>query len=72
MRQIKTIVWPASQAVYFDREVNGHIVDGWKLKKRKVLDMSSAPSEAFNFAVYPALYAELEREEPPYPEEVTN
>ena len=71
MKQIKTVVWPASQALNFDEEVNWHISEGWQLKKRDVLKLSSDPSEAFNFAVYPALYAELEKETPPFPEEVT-
>lgn len=71
MKQIKTVVWPASQAVYFDREVNGSIAEGWQLKKRDVLVMSSTPNEAYNFAEFPALYAELEKETPPFPEEVT-
>ena len=71
MIQIKTVVWPASQALSFDEEVNWHISEGWRLLKREVLNMSSTPSEPFNYAVFPALYAELEKASPPWPEEAT-
>ncbi|MBR2963493.1 MAG: hypothetical protein IKC53_04740 [Lentisphaeria bacterium] len=71
MKRIKTVVWPASRAVFFDSEVNDCIADGWQLKKRELVKMPGEPSEAFNFAESPMLYAELEKETPPFPEEVT-
>ena len=71
MRQVKTVILPLEKSALFDAKVNALLADGWSLKRREVLKMLSAPSEAFNVATYPALYAELTREVPPFPEEVT-
>ena len=71
MRQIKTVIRPTWQASQFDAEVNELLAHGWELKKQEVLKLPDAPSEAFNFATLPVLYAELKREVPPFPEEIT-
>lgn len=71
MRQIRTVIRPMQMAAQFDEEVNMLLADGWRLKHQEVIKLPEAPSEAFNVATIPALYAELEREVPPFPEEVT-
>lgn len=71
MRQIKTVIQPVSHAAQFDAEVNTLLAAGWTLKRQEVLKLASDPSDAFNVASFPALYAELTREVPPWPEEVT-
>lgn len=71
MRQIKTVIHPLERATKFDAEVNALLSDGWTLKRQEVLKLQDAPSEAFNTATFPVLYAELTREVPPFPEEST-
>lgn len=71
MKQIKTVIQPIEQPMCFDALVNCLLIDGWKLKTRRIINAESEPSEAFNVSVVRFLYAELEREEPPYPEEIT-
>lgn len=72
MTEIKTIIRPTAQAWLFDADVNRHTAGGWIIKKREVLKLPSDPSEAFSVALVPVLYAELQRERPPWPEEVTD
>ena len=71
MMQIKTVIQPIERASCFDALVNCLLVDGWKLKTRKIVNTPGELSEAFNVSMVRLLYAELERHEPPYPEEVT-
>lgn len=71
MRQIKTVLLPYDKAAQFDAEVNALLADGWQLKRHEVLKVQGPPNEAFSFPIFPALYAELTREVPPYPEEIT-
>lgn len=71
MKQIKTVLRAAMYAQKFDEEVNGLLGDGWKLKKRETLKTSGEMSEAFSAPLVTMLYAELEREVPPFPEEST-
>lgn len=71
MKQIKTIIRAASDVAAFDESVNMHMADGWQLRKREIINLPTDPSEAFNVAAFPALYAEMEKETPPFPEEVT-
>ena len=71
MKQIKTIVRAVADMAAFDIAVNNHLADGWQLRKREIINLPTDPSEAFNATVFPALYAEMERETPPFPEEVT-
>lgn len=71
MIQIKTVIQPIEQAQCFDALVNCLLIDGWKLKTRKIINTPGELSEAFNVSMVRLLYAELERHEPPYPEEVT-
>ena len=71
MKQIKTVIRPITQAKLFDADINRHTAAGWTLKKRETLKIPGEPSEAFNVAFTPALYAELERECPPWPDEIT-
>lgn len=71
MRQIKTIIRPVAQATNFDAEINALLAEGWQLKRQEVLKLPDAPSEAFNVATLPVLYAELTREVPPFPDEIT-
>jgi hypothetical protein len=72
MRQIKTLIRRIEQAAQFDAEINQLLAEGWTLKKQEVLKLPGEPSEAFNVPGVPALYAELTREVPPFPEEITS
>lgn len=71
MKQIKTVIEPIERTLCFDVRVNCLIIDGWELKKRDVINGISEPTEAFNTFPVRFLYAELEKDEPPYPEEIT-
>ncbi len=71
MKQIKTVVSPINQASKHDEEINRLLADGWALKKRTAINISGGISEAFNSPIIQALYAELEKNIPPFPEEVT-
>ena len=55
----------------FDNTVNNLLNDGWTLKTRKVIASQGELSEAFNIPIVRFLYAELERQQPPFPEEIT-
>lgn len=71
MKQIKTVIQPIEQTKCFDALVNCLLIDGWELKTRKIISTKGELSEAFNAPVVRFLYAELERNEPPFPEEIT-
>lgn len=71
MKQIKTVLRPVERAGAFDGEVNRLLAEGWTLRKRETLKARGELSEAFSAPLVTILYAELEREVPPYPEEVT-
>lgn len=72
MLQIKTVICPIESPKRFDDEVNRLLSNGWALRRREIQVMAGLPSEAFNAPSVRALYAELERHEPPFPEEITN
>lgn len=71
MKKIKTVMHSADHLIQFDAAVNKLLSEGWTLRKREILKASGELSEAFNAPRVLMLYAELEREIPPYPEEVT-
>lgn len=71
MLQIKTVICPIDRLKQYDDEVNRLLTDGWKLKNREIKTMAGLPSEAFNVCSVQVLYAELEKQIPPYPEEIT-
>ena len=71
MKQIATVIQPIEQAKSFDALVNSLLTEGWELKARKIISEKGELSEAFNAPVVRFLYAELERDEPPFPEEIT-
>lgn len=71
MKKIKTVIQPFEQASSFDALVNCYLIDGWELKTRKVINTLGELSEAFNAPAVRFLYAELEKQEPPFPEEIT-
>lgn len=71
MKQIKTVICPIEYAYSFDKEINRLIADGWTISKRDIIRAAGEISETFNTAIVQALYAELERNTKPYPEEVT-
>lgn len=71
MKQIQTVIRPLSCSCEYDIEVNRLLSDGWTLKKRTVLEQPGEISEAFHIPIERVLYAELEREVPPFPEEIT-
>ena len=71
MKQIETVVCPIEHACRYDEDVNNLLADGWVLNKRSILFMTGDINEAYNSAVVQALYAELERYVPPFPEEIT-
>lgn len=59
MKEIKTIIRPATNPEAFDKAVNDAIADGWELKYREALPAGQSSAEYCR-----ALYAELERERP--------
>lgn len=71
MKQIKTVIRPLDQVRQFDKDVNTLLANGWTLKNRKVIGMEGEPNEVGSAPVIHALYAELERYNPPFPEEIT-
>ncbi len=71
MKQIKTVIYPIENAHKYDEEINRLLADGWILKKRTTTNVCGDISEAFNSTTVQALYAELERNVPPFPEEIT-
>ncbi len=71
MKRIKTVIQPIEYANCFDALVNCLLIDGCELKTRKIINTTGELSEAFNAPVVRFLYAELERQEPPFPEEIT-
>lgn len=71
MKQIKTVVCPIEYAHSYDKEINSLLADGWILKKRTITNIRGEISEAFNSPDILSLYAELERNIPPYDEEIT-
>ena len=71
MKQIKTVILPIEQTKDFDAFVNSLLIDGWHLKERKIISGTGELSESFNAPMIRFLYAELERQEPPFPEEIT-
>lgn len=71
MKQIKTVIYPLESAYSYDDTVNSLIAEGWELKKRTTIHACGEMSESFNAPIVKALYAELERNVPPFPEEVT-
>lgn len=71
MKQIKTILEPVTYPKCFDALVNCALIDGWTLTKREIITMPGELSEAFNASAVRYFYAELERYNPPFPEEIT-
>lgn len=71
MKKIATVIQPIEQAKSFDALVNSLLFEGWELKVRKIISAKGELSEAFNAPDVRFLYAELERIEPPFPEEIT-
>ena len=71
MKQIKTVICPIEYAYSFDKEINRLIADGWDMSNRGLISTRGEVSEAFNTSIVQSLYAELERNTKPYPEEVT-
>lgn len=71
MQGIRTVVCPIEKAAAFDSKVNALLADGWTLEKREITTLCGEPSEAFSMPVVRALYAELSKQCPPWPEEST-
>ena len=71
MKQIKTVMCNVGREIQFDEEVNKLLSEGWTLRKREILKASGELSEAFNAPHVLVLYAEMEKEVPPFPEEIT-
>lgn len=71
MREIKTVIEPIEHATKFDMFINCLLSNDWELKQRKIITMPSEITEASNTIPICCLYAELERNKPIYPEEVT-
>lgn len=71
MKQIKTVIRPFALAAEFDKQVNGFLSEGWELKKRGMTYASGEPNEVGSCATIQVLYAELERQQKPFPEEIT-
>ena len=47
MRQIKTVIYQVLQSTLFDAEINRLLAEGWQIKRKEVLKIPDAPSEAF-------------------------
>lgn len=71
MKQIRTVIQPLCSATRFDNIINRLLSEGWELKNRKIVDVPGELSESFNSLTVNVLYAELERHNPPFPEEIT-
>lgn len=71
MIQIKTVIEPTYRAIQFDSRLNCLLLEGWKLKKRMLVNHPGEVNEAFNSSICPVLYAELEKDIVDLPEEIT-
>lgn len=71
MKQIKTVICPIENASEFDKAINNLLQKQWELKKRTTIAVKGYPNEVGSCAIIQGLYAELERQELPFPEEVT-
>lgn len=69
--KIRTVLRAVYNLSEFDTEVNALLADGWTLKRRELIGVEGEPSDAYNVTIVKALYAELERQTPDYPEEIT-
>lgn len=69
--EIRSVLMTVYRIHDFDAEVNALLADGWRLVKRELVRVEGEPSEACNAPVVKALYAELERNGQPWPEEST-
>lgn len=59
MLQIKTILNRLDYSIFFDKEVNAALRDGWTMKKRTVLRPIDQSESVYSHMM---LYAELEKE----------
>lgn len=71
MKQINTIIKPIERLAEFDADVNALLAEGWTLKKRETMKATGMLSDAYNAPIITLLYAEMERDVPPWPEEIT-
>lgn len=71
MREIKTVIQPIEHATAFDALVNCLLIDGWTLTKREIKSLPGPLSDSYNAPTVFVLYGELERNVPPFPEEIT-
>lgn len=69
--EIRSVLMTVYRISDFDAEVNALLSDGWRLVKRELVRVEGEPSEACTVPIVKALYAELERQTPDYPEEST-
>lgn len=69
--EIRSVLMTVYRINEFDAEVNAILADGWRLVKRELVRVEGEPNEACNVPIVKALYAELERGCPPWPEEST-
>lgn len=69
--KIRTVLRAVYNLAEFDAEINALLADGWTLKRRELIGVEGEPSDAYNVTIVKALYAELERQTPDYPEEIT-
>lgn len=67
MRQIKTVLCPFSLVDKFDEKVNRLLSEGWELKRRGITHTSGEPNEVGSCATVQVVYAEMERQQPPFP-----
>ena len=71
MKEIKTVIQPIEYARYFDAIVNSLLADGWEVRRRGITTVQGQITESFNRPIEQVLYAEMERNNTPHPEEVT-
>ena len=61
MKQIKTVIYPIYESVYFDEKVNILLNEGWKMNKREIIFVKGEVNEVGSSAIVQTLYAELEK-----------
>lgn len=71
MKEIKTIIRPIEGVKSYDKDINKLLMQGWELKARSFITLNGEPNEVGSKPIIKALYAELERNNDFYFEEVT-
>lgn len=71
MKEIKTVIRPIEGVKSYDKYINELLKNGWSLKKRDFITLNGELNEVGSKPIIKALYAELERNNDFYFEEIT-